>query len=288
MGNVDVNEKSLLDIQKKINDNIKLLEQTISSLDKNCQQFNDTWHDSKCNDLVNIIQMCKKELNKILVVLSQNGSTLSILIQSLQEYDNVSFNANLSFNGRSQILQMPKEDNSDIVGDKNIPNWRMIFNDHDVEYDLKNTNPNYDKGKKWKINCQRCVPTYEMRRRGYDVTAIPSGIFSSSYISYHPFEVWENAVIHNCNGSGLNDIKNAMNEWGDGARAQIVVVWNNTNIGHTFIAEQIDGVTRFIDPQTNENNVEYYFNSVSFGETQFCRIDNLEVSNRIEECCEEI
>ena len=39
MGNVDVNEKSLLDIQKKINDNIKLLEQTIISLDKNCHPF---------------------------------------------------------------------------------------------------------------------------------------------------------------------------------------------------------------------------------------------------------
>ena len=38
---------------------------------------------------------------------------------------------------------------------------------------LSQTNPNYDKGEKFEINCQRCVPAYEMRKRGYNVTAKP-------------------------------------------------------------------------------------------------------------------
>jgi SPP1 gp7 family putative phage head morphogenesis protein len=38
---------------------------------------------------------------------------------------------------------------------------------------LKGTNPNYALGWKYQNNCQRCVPAYELRRRGYDVTAKP-------------------------------------------------------------------------------------------------------------------
>lgn len=39
-------------------------------------------------------------------------------------------------------------------------------------YCAEATNPNYNPGEvnEWYINCQRCVPTYEMLRRGLDVT----------------------------------------------------------------------------------------------------------------------
>ena len=36
------------------------------------------------------------------------------------------------------------------------------------------TNPIYLLGKAFQQNCQKCVPTYEMRMRGYDVTARPT------------------------------------------------------------------------------------------------------------------
>ena len=286
--NVNVNEEFLINTERTISDGIKHLNQTIKILDRSVQNINTYWNDSKYRDLMNIIQICKGELNNILEILVEGQLNILNLIQNVQEYNSVNLNRRISFNGTSQILQTLNRNDSELVNNENIFQWRNIFKAHDYTDDLKDTNPNYSKGKKWKINCQRCVPTYEMRRRGYDVTALPYGIFTSSYISYHPFTVWTNAVVNNCNGSGLSDIKKAMIEWGDGARAQIVVTWRNTNVGHTFIAEQIGGTTIFVDPQTNENNVEYYFNAVSFGKTQFCRIDNLEVSDRILECCEEV
>ena len=73
--------------------------------------------------------------------------------------------------------------------------------------------------------------------------------------------------------------------WGDGARAQIVVMWKNSNTGHTFIAEQIDGRTHFIDPQTGSMDVAWYFSQVDSSRTRYCRIDNLDYNDRIHQCC---
>ncbi len=150
---------------------------------------------------------------------------------------------------------------------------------------LSGANPNYESGPAWQNNCQRCVPTYELRRRGAEVTARPS-TYGSDHLSHHPFDVWEKANVISCQGSGLNDIQNTLSSWGDGARAQLVVVWNDgfgTN-GHTFIAEQRNGTTHFFDPQNGEMDAVSYFDDVMVGETQFCRIDNLRTSNYINEC----
>ena len=52
------------------------------------------------------------------------------------------------------------------------------------EADRTNANPNYYKGKEYQVNCQRCVPTYEMRRRGIDAEALSSldqSIWSDEY-----------------------------------------------------------------------------------------------------------
>lgn len=169
-----------------------------------------------------------------------------------------------------------------------VHNWTRILESHDINSDLHKSNPNYKEGFEWQINCQRCVPTYEMRRRGYNVTALPANKYSSDYLSYYPFNVWKNAEVKTCLGTGCEQIKDTMQEWGDGSRAQIVVTWNNTNSGHTFIAEQVYGKTQFIDPQTGESDVSYYFDSVADGKTKFCRIDNIEVSSKIIDCCKEV
>lgn len=38
---------------------------------------------------------------------------------------------------------------------------------------LKGANPNYASGTQYGVNCQRCVQTDELKRRGYDVEALP-------------------------------------------------------------------------------------------------------------------
>lgn len=156
------------------------------------------------------------------------------------------------------------------------------------QYSLTETNPHYNDAPQWRNNCQRCVPTLEMRRRGSEVTARPS-TYGSEHLSYHPFDVWQNASIMHTQGSGLEQIQNTMSSWGDGSRAQVVVYWDSPHGGgHTFIAEQRNGETIFSDPQTGRVGVSSYFNRVRPNTTQFCRIDNLQFSNYIEECYQEV
>lgn len=152
------------------------------------------------------------------------------------------------------------------------------------QYCLSGANPNFHDAPEWRNNCQRCVPAYESRRRGNETTARPS-TYGSSHLSYRPFDVWQGAEVINCQGSGMRDIQSAMSAWGDGSRAQ-VVIYKDTPLGggHTFIAEQRNGTTYFIDPQTGASDVSYYFNLVIPNSTQFCRIDNLEFSSYAEEC----
>ncbi len=168
-----------------------------------------------------------------------------------------------------------------------VPNWRNIETEHNRWEDLRDTNPNYEKGDEWKVNCQRCAPTYEMRRRGYDVTAKPAPPEAPKHLAYHPFDAWEKPDVKHCKDSGMSDIQETMKKWGDGARAQVVVYWEKGFGGHTFIAEQAEGKTHFIDPQTGKEGTEWYFDHVAHDRTQFCRIDDKEASTYILDCCKE-
>lgn len=155
-------------------------------------------------------------------------------------------------------------------------------------YCVANTNPNYNSQQinGWYVNCQRCVPTYEMLRRGFDVTALPC-TSDYDYLSSHPYSVWENAEVISCTGDDQAEIESSMSSWGDGARAQIVVMWTQFS-GHTFIAEQRNGETVYIDPQSGNENYTDWIDSALPGRTQFCRIDNIATSNLIDRCYREV
>ena len=168
-------------------------------------------------------------------------------------------------------------------------NWDKIKLEKGLDATLKECNPNYELGKEWKTNCQRCVPTYEMRCRGYDVTAFPKpAVSDKTDLAFHPFTVWRNPEVIKCSKNGIDDIEKKMQEWGDGARAQVVVAWKNTTAGHTFIAERIDGKTVYLDPQTGNKDVKNYFKRVENGSVRLARIDTLDVSNKILDCCRKV
>lgn len=161
------------------------------------------------------------------------------------------------------------------------------LNRANITLNLNKTNPNYTPLTEWSVNCQRCVPTYEMRRRGYDVTAYPKND-PNDYICRHPFDVWKNPDILHTDGTGQERIVEKMIEWGDGSRAQVVVKWHGVPEGHTFIAENVHGKIRFIDPQNGDEDVSRYFKTVEVDQTQFCRIDNLIPSDLILQCSKEV
>lgn len=156
------------------------------------------------------------------------------------------------------------------------------------KYCAETTNPNYNSDcvDKWHVNCQRCVPTYEMLRRGENVTTLPRES-DYDYLSSDPFSVWNNPSVIQCRGNDLSEIEDTMRSWGDGARAQVIVMWTETQ-GHTFIAEQRDGVTHYIDPQSGNENYVDWIDSAIPGRTQFCRIDNLETTDLIRNCYREV
>ncbi|MDE5583216.1 MAG: hypothetical protein K2J08_05905 [Ruminococcus sp.] len=149
--------------------------------------------------------------------------------------------------------------------------------------DMKATNPNYNKSYEYKINCQRCVPAYEMRRRGYNVTATPS--FDDDILGFKFEKIFVGMKWESCpNGSGIDDIKKYMKKCGNGARAEISL--QTVDGSHLFVAEQRDGVTHFIDPQNYKADANSYFDKKLIAPTRVCRIDNLQVSELIRECCE--
>lgn len=170
-----------------------------------------------------------------------------------------------------------------------LSNWKRKTINTSQNEDAALANRNYRRGKEYQENCQRCVPAYEMRRRGYDVTAKPL-LYENDPLEDTWTEVFEGAQWKRYpSGSGLARIKEAMKKFGDGARAEVYVEWNEAPglAPHVFIAEQINGETVFIDPQNGDPDVEGYFSFVKQGETRMCRIDNLDASDKIFECCEE-
>ena len=162
-----------------------------------------------------------------------------------------------------------------------------------MEEALSKINPNghdevNDANFAWSGNCTHCVPAYELRKRGYDVSALPY-TDDPNGLSYDPFDAWEDPIIHKTPGSGREAIERAMASYGDGSRVEIDVGWATSDgsgfDGHVFVAEQRDGKTYFIDPQNGDADVSWYFDHVQPGATRFARIDNLTPSDRIAECC---
>lgn len=137
-------------------------------------------------------------------------------------------------------------------------------------------------------NCTRCIATYEMRRRGLDVKANPVYDIDDDYLAHHPYDMWKDPDIHVVKSSSdterISCIENEMKKYGDGSRVQIRVGWGNGG-GHTFIAEQVNGETIFIDPQ--HGTIDYKSWAKNAKSVTFCRIDNLKPSTRIFDCCKE-
>lgn len=143
---------------------------------------------------------------------------------------------------------------------------------------LSGTNPNYAKAREYQINCQRCVPTYEMRRRGYDVEALGNLRGSMKLGNLEKMkELWsledkdilrnyieikrgENITIKDADFGNVLDF---IEDSDIGSRFQISWWWSKDRSGHTVIAENTRKGAIFIDPQIGK----------TFTAEQFWRLD---------------
>ena len=77
-----------------------------------------------------------------------------------------------------------------------------------------------------------------------------------------------------------------MQIFGNHSRAIIKVNWLHSPKGHLFIAENVDDVVYFVDPQTGEDDVRWYFRQVDPARVALMRIDCVRFTELVQACCE--
>ena len=157
---------------------------------------------------------------------------------------------------------------------------------------LKGTNPHYLqsipeylKGTRddYTNNCANCVPAYEMRKRGYVVTACSVG--ENRRLKRKPFTAWKDRQPQTATGNGLTEILEFIGNSSDDMRVEIAITFesrglSDSNSGHVFIAEKEGGEIQFLDPQSGRIISKNIFKNVRENATMYMRIDDLEISDR--------
>lgn len=141
------------------------------------------------------------------------------------------------------------------------------------------TNPNFRKLTGYDINCQRCVVAYEMRRRGYDVEALPRANNEGNYSWRRGFEGqrWLRLGARRYQQS-IDLLESEVKSWGDGARGIVYVQWNQSS-AHVFNVENRKGVVVYVDGQTNNKNysADVHMRGSMPTKTMVSRVDNLKL-----------
>lgn len=172
---------------------------------------------------------------------------------------------------------------------------------HSVADSIVRTNPYYMPGTaEYSMNCQRCVVAYELRRRGYDVTALPT--YEGDIlprVAYHDTRrgTWEgrwkgafqNAKTVNVGSRGdtpaaeqrvIGNIESKMREYGPGARG-VVQIFYRSGGGHVFNVENQGGRIIYSEAQLGEvKNISRTMRDVSTSSVNIVRTDNLRISER--------
>lgn len=164
----------------------------------------------------------------------------------------------------------------------------------------------------YRDNCQRCVVAYELRRRGYDVEALPS----TTSVNTDADDLAKSAIWYDKNGSRAwqpklgsafkggkwlkvphtpyaydadkqaNSIESQLMKWGDGSRVIVVAALANGG-GHAFNVEYSGGKFHWVDSQAHDNNgktatsrqVRKWFTD-KVGMSTIMRTDDLRISDR--------
>lgn len=168
----------------------------------------------------------------------------------------------------------------------------------DVETASKLANPNYKgvRGDPYTLNCQRCVAAYEMRRRGYDVEALPNADSTWNARTWvglkyrERYGQWMGAFRHaspmavgsNTWAGVLSNVDHKMKEFGSGSRAVLTVTTKSGN-GHVFNVENVNGRTTYIEAQSGKiyQDMSLMRALLRYNDVTLTRTDNLRVSDRM-------
>lgn len=161
------------------------------------------------------------------------------------------------------------------------PNW-----ERDIWSDTEATNPNYRQGKEYQINCTNCVSAYELRRRGYDVTAAPRPeLRGRSMFEFKKLWKIDSVEFLSSHGTITQMRKKMLAEWPEGGRGAITVEWKGRGAGaHIFSVEKRNGKLIFTDPQTGQvgEEPENYFRNAR-PKVFALRLDDKEINDDLKE-----
>lgn len=166
--------------------------------------------------------------------------------------------------------------------------------DFSQKEDLSKINPGYNNFRNdTKNNCMFCTVAYDMRRRGYDVTA------NKSLVGYSLTDLkrwYPNAkngglitryTIQDYNSKRLrptktleSELQNKLSKQGDGARGHLTVSYKKGWGAHAMAYEVVNGVPYIFDGQTNEvyrtgsNKYNHFFKNIHAVDIH--RLDNID------------
>jgi hypothetical protein len=162
---------------------------------------------------------------------------------------------------------------SDISSLADLP---RIKGSHTLEEDLAAVNPNLKKSNLYQWNCIFCTAAFELRRRGFDVEALPISDWPPTVKWSKLFK--KEKVIGGISRKDLPKMSAKIAEWGEDARGVVTAV-NANGWGHIFSVETQGGKVRFIDPQDpNRDLGEIFRDWVKF---EYARVDNLELDETL-------
>ncbi|MDR1021037.1 MAG: hypothetical protein LBL73_09790 [Synergistaceae bacterium] len=157
----------------------------------------------------------------------------------------------------------------------------------DHEEALKGTNPKYSRSSyAYSHNCQRCVPAYELRRRGYNVTARPKPAGADPIYSnrHRGTNVWVDGngnPLARIQVRGKSGLEKALKAYPDNSRFSVGIEWKGRGrSSHVFTAEKKGGKIYYYDPQDGTMDASRCFQR---GENiSYSRIDDAQFSPNID------
>lgn len=199
----------------------------------------------------------------------------------------------------SNVLGFKNNDTlKEAIGEKGEP-----LSPHEA---MSGANPFFDKHyEEFSGNCQRCVVAYELRRRGYDVTAqatfdndkLPfrvdkfnsdgsqNAYWMGAFQNAKPIAVGTRNYVTRKEGieKTISNIEKKMRKFGDGSRA--IIQFKTSKSGHVFSVENVKGVITYMDPQVGKYVIiNKMLEDASISRTQVIRTDNLRISERAKDC----
>ena len=168
-----------------------------------------------------------------------------------------------------------------------LPNLKRKTGNMTPNNDMAACNRQYSKGGVYKNNCISCALAYDMRRRGYDVEAIPIDTTSATngslpvQLGFYKGEKLEVFEVPSDDEAAIKRFSDRILKYGDGSRGLLRIRWKNGD-GHAAIWEVSGDTVVIRDPQNNTivDLSDYFRRAKTF---YYFRTDNLELTDKVTE-----